>query len=234
MKDPTRIQTLITLLEKTYPDAHIMLTYHSPWELLVAVILSAQCTDKMVNTVTPTLFSTYPTVQHMASAPIKQVESLIKKTGFYKNKASHIIEAAKRITTVYGGEVPQTMEGLLTLKGVARKTANVVLTNAFGVTEGIAVDTHVIRLSQRLRLVSLSAIGGHIYRYVDSAHKTIDFIKDASPEKIESELQQLLPKEKWNTITYELIDHGRAVCKAVQPLCHSCVLAPFCPSKRMG
>ena len=232
MKDTTRIQTVIALLKKSYPDAHIMLTYHSPWELLVAVMLSAQCTDKMVNTVTPTLFSTYPAMQDMASAPIQQVESLIKKTGFYKNKAKNIVEAAKRITTVYGGEVPQTMEGLLTLKGVARKTANVVLANAFGVTEGIAVDTHVIRLSQRLRVVSLSAIGGKTYVYTDATHKIIDFIKDAVPEKIEGELQQLLPKEQWNTITYELIDHGRAVCKAIRPLCHSCELAPYCPVRR--
>ena len=232
MKSSERVQTLLALLEKTYPDAHIMLTYHSPWELLVAVILSAQCTDKMVNTVTPTLFSTYPTMQDMASAPIQRVESLIKKTGFYKNKANHIVEAAKRINTVYGGDVPQTMKDLLTIKGVARKTANVVLANAFGVTEGIAVDTHVIRLSQRLRLVSLSAIGGKTYVYTNTTHKTIDFIKDAVPEKIENELQQLLPKEQWNTITYQLIDHGRAVCKAVRPMCHSCALAPYCPVLR--
>ncbi len=232
MKDIKRIQSLLAVLEKTYPDAHIMLTYHSPWELLVAVILSAQCTDKIVNTVTPTLFVTYPTIQDMVSAPIQQVETLVKKTGFYKNKANHIIEAAKRITKVYGGEVPQTMENLLTLKGVARKTANVVLSNAFGVIDGIAVDTHVIRLSQRLRLVSLSNIGGKTHVYIDTTHKTTDYIKDAMPEKIESELQQLLPKEKWNTITYQLIDHGRAVCKARHPLCHSCVLASHCPSKR--
>ncbi len=232
MTDSLRRQTVITLLEKTYPDAHIMLSYHSSWELLVAVMLSAQCTDKMVNTVTPTLFSIYPTVQAMASAPIQHVEMLIKKTGFYKNKAKNIVETAKRITSVYNGEVPHTMDELLTLKGVARKTANVVLTNAFGVAEGIAVDTHVIRLSQRLRLVSLPAIGGKTYTYVDSDHKTIDFMKDAVPEKIEKELQQVLPKEKWNTITYELIDHGRGVCKAIRPLCHSCVLAPYCPSKR--
>lgn len=210
-----------------------MLTYHSPWELLVAVILSAQCTDKMVNIVTPALFSAYPTVQYMASAPIHNIETLIKKTGFYRNKAKNIVEAAKRIVAIYGGEVPHTMEELLTLKGVARKTANVVLANAFGVTEGIAVDTHVIRLSQRLRLVSLSTIGGNIYTYADSSHTTVDFIKDAAPEKIERELQQLLPKEKWNTITYTLIDHGRAVCKAVRPLCDSCILAPYCPVKRV-
>ena len=232
MKDTTRIQTLLALLDNAYPDAHIMLTFRSPWELLVAVILSAQCTDKMVNTVTPALFSTYPTIQHMASAPIQHIETLIKKTGFYKNKAKSIVESAKRITAVYGGEVPQTMKDLLTIRGVARKTANVVLANAFGVIDGIAVDTHVIRLSQRLRLVSLSAIGGKTYKYADTTHKTIDFIKDAVPEKIESELQQLLPKEQWNTITYQLIDHGRAVCKAIRPLCHSCILAPYCPVLR--
>ncbi|MFZ2025600.1 MAG: endonuclease III [Microgenomates group bacterium] len=232
MKDDVRIHTLLSILEKDYPNAHIMLTYQSPWELLVAVMLSAQCTDKMVNSVTPLLFSTYPTIQDIASASNHTVETLVKKTGFYKNKAKNIIAAAKRINAVYKGEVPKTMESLLTIKGVARKTANVVLSNAFNVTKGIAVDTHVIRLSQRLRLVSLPTIGGKTYMYTDTSRKTIDFIKDAIPEKIESELQQLLPKEKWNTITYQLIEHGRAVCRAVHPLCQTCALAQFCPAKR--
>jgi len=232
MKDDVRIHTLLSILENEYPDAHIMLSYHTPWELLVAVMLSAQCTDKVVNTVTPLLFDAYPTMQDIASAPLHKIEALIKKTGFYKNKAKNIIAAAQRITDAYGGVVPKTMDALLSIKGVARKTANVVLSNAFNVTEGIAVDTHVIRLSQRLRLVPLSEIGGTMPAYVDNTRHTIDFVKDAVPEKIEKKLQQLLVKEKWNTITYQLIDHGRAVCKAVRPLCHVCQLASFCPARR--
>lgn len=233
MKDEKRIASIFSLLTNAYPTAHIMLNYHTPWELLVAVMLSAQCTDKIINTVTPQLFRSYPTVQKLAFAPAGDVEKLIKPTGFYKNKAQHIIEAAKRICTVYGGEVPKTMQDLTMLPGVARKTANVVLTNAFYINEGIAVDTHVIRLSQRLRLVPLDAIGGKKFRYTDNSHKTIDFIQDATPEKIESHLMQVIPKEKWNTITYQLIDHGRSVCKAPRPDCANCILAAFCPAARV-
>jgi len=232
MTDEKRIQAILEILQKTYPTAHIMLTFTTPWELLVAVMLSAQCTDKMVNTVTPKLFSTYKTVHHVASAQTEHVEALIKKTGFYKNKAKHIIEAAKLLITQFHGEVPSTMDELLTLPGVARKTANVVLSNAFNKHEGIAVDTHVIRLSQRLRLVPVEKIGGKTIRYIQPDNKTIDFIKDASPEKIESYLMAILPKKSWKPITYQLIDHGRALCQAQRPMCNACVLFSFCPSHR--
>lgn len=232
MKDETRIASILTILDATYPTAHIMLDFHSPWELLVAVMLSAQCTDKLVNTVTPKLFATYPTIHDYASASIADIEKLVKQTGFYRNKAQHIADAAKRIINVYGGEVPKNMADLLTLPGVARKTANVVLANAFNINEGIAVDTHVIRLSQRLRLVPIHDIGGKIYTYVEDDKKTIDFIKDARPEKIEQHLMKMVAKNDWKTVTYKLIDHGRAVCKAVHPLCATCVLATLCPAKR--
>lgn len=233
MTDEKRIQEIVKILQKVYPTAHIMLTFTTPWELLVAVILSAQCTDKMVNTVTPTLFATYKTIYAFSSAKPKEVEVLIKKTGFYRNKTRHIIESAKAILTRFHGEVPHTMEELLTIPGVARKTANVVLSNAWNVSEGIAVDTHVIRLSQRLRLIDITTIGGKITRFINDDHKMVDFIKDANPEKIEARLMSLLPKHLWNIITYQLIDHGRAVCKAQNPLCHSCPLSSLCPSYRI-
>ncbi len=232
MTDEKRIQAILEILQKTYPTAHIMLNFTSPWELLVAVMLSAQCTDKMVNTVTPKLFATYKTVQSVASAQTEHIEALIKKTGFYKNKAKHIIAAAKILIAQFHGEVPNTMGELLTLPGVARKTANVVLSNAFNKHEGIAVDTHVIRLSQRLRLVPIGKMNGKTIRYIKPDNKTIDFIKDASPEKIETHLMTILPKKSWKTITYQLIDHGRAVCNAQHPMCDACVLSSFCPSHR--
>jgi len=232
MTDEKRIQIILTTLQKTYPTAHIMLTFSSPWELLIAVMLSAQCTDKMVNTVTPLLFSTYPTIQDVASADAKDIEALIKKTGFYKTKTQHIIAAARLLKTQFNGEVPSTMNELLTIPGVARKTANVVLANAFNKNEGIAVDTHVIRLSQRLRLVPIETIGGKAYRYIQPNNKRIDFIKDASPEKIEAHLMRTLSKSNWKTITYQLIDHGRVVCKAQNPMCNSCIISSLCPVKR--
>lgn len=231
----TEIQRRLEILEKlqvTYPKAHIMLTYSNAWELLVAVVLSAQCTDKMVNTVTPHVFRRFKTIGDMATAEKKDVETLIKQTGFYKNKAEHIIEAAKRIIKVYHGHVPDTMNALQTLPGVARKTANVVLVNAFGKAEGIAVDTHVIRLSQRLRLVDIHAIGGKQIRYINANQKTVDFIKDADPKKIELQLMSWIPKTTWGSTTYQLIDHGRAVCRAIHPTCASCLLALLCPTKR--
>jgi len=178
--------------------------------LLVAVILSAQCTDIRVNIVTKTLFSKYKTLTDYASSNIKEFEQDIRSTGFYHTKAKHIITAAKLIQEKFHGEVPQAMEELLTLPGVARKTANVVLYNAFHKNEGIAVDTHVMRLSERLQLVSKKA-----YR---------------NPIKIELELMKIIPVSEWGNITFRLIDHGRAICQAKKPNCQMCPLQKLCPS----
>lgn len=208
--EKARITRIKTLLTTAYPNAHIMLTYTTPWELLVAVMLSAQCTDSMVNKVTPTLFRIFPTMQDIANADPKKLELTIRPTGFYRNKAGHIIATAKLLVEKFNGTVPDTMEALITLPGVARKTANVVLYNAFHKQVGIAVDTHVLRLSERLHLVSKNAYG--------------------NPTKTEQELMNRLNTEEWGTITYKLIDHGRAICQAKRPLCHRCVLAEVCPS----
>lgn len=248
MNKNTRIQNILKTLNTIYPNATIALSYSSPWELLVAVILSAQCTDIMVNKVTQALFQKYPTLKSYTKAHLKEFEQDIKSTGFYHNKAKNILSAAVIIQKNFKGKVPKTMNDILTIPGVARKTANVVLGNAYGVVEGIAVDTHVLRLSQRLRLVSLDTIGGKHPLYIEShaypqsrlpakaSMKTgdhhIDFIKDASPEKIEKELIQTIPKEKWFTITYQLIDHGRAICKSQHPKCSICPLSSYCPAKR--
>lgn len=229
------------LLTKTYPRAHIALRYHTPWELLVAVVLSAQCTDVAVNKVTEKLFSKYKTLDEYVNAHLPAFEQDIKSTGFYHNKAKNILAAARLVKEKFGGEVPRTMEELLTIPGVARKTANVVLGNAYGVVVGIAVDTHVLRLSQRLRLVPLDGLGGkNALTFVKNARlpagqgKTyIDFKKDADPVKIEKELMRVLPKSEWFTITYRLIDHGRSVCKAQRPNCEQCILNKYCPASRV-
>ncbi|MCX8006999.1 MAG: endonuclease III [Coriobacteriia bacterium] len=194
-------------LAEAYPEAHIMLRYGDPFQLLIAVMLSAQTTDVTVNKVTPELFAAYPTPEALAAADQADVERIIYRTGFFRNKARNAIAAARMIVSEFGGEVPRTMEELTRLPGVARKTANIVLFNAFGVLEGIAVDTHVLRLAQRLGL---------------SEHK------DA--EKVEQDLMALFPREEWGVITYRLIDHGRAVCDAKRPVCGACVLADICPS----
>ena len=238
MNDKARRKTILSILSKTYPDAKIVLSYGSPWELLVAVMLSAQCTDKTVNKVTETLFKHYPTLKSYCSADPATFEQQIKSAGFYHKKAKNILNAAHRIQSEFGGVVPKTMNAILTLPGVARKTANVVLGNAYGVVEGIAVDTHVLRLSQRLRLVQLDKIGGKRVVFVTHQtmqqcnNETIDFYKDASPEKIEAELMKIIPKNQWFTLTYQLIDHGRAVCKAQNPKCAACPLAFCCPVRR--
>lgn len=225
--------SILKVLRLSYPNAKIALSYNSPWELLVAVILSAQCTDKMVNKVTPTLFATYPTLDAYISADTKEFETLIHSTGFYHNKARHILEAAKQVKGKFKGEVPKTMEEMLTISGVARKTANVVLGSAYGIVAGIAVDTHVIRLSQRLRLVPLDSIGGKSGVYIKKGRETItDFKKDADPVRIEQELMRVIPKNDWYTVTYRLIDHGRAICKATHPLCDECPLSSLCPVVR--
>jgi len=221
-KDLIRI---LNLLEKNYPDAKIALNYSNNWELLVSVILSAQCTDLMVNKVTPFLFKKYKTIDDYARAEIKDLERDIKKTGFFREKAKRIKESAKVIIEKFHGEVPSKMEDILTLPGVARKTANVVLGNAYGISEGIAVDTHVKRVSQRLRLVDLDKIGGKGIN--------LDYKKDADPVKIEKELMRVIPKSKWFKLTYQIIDHGRSLCKAQNPNCKTCFLIKYCPASRV-
>jgi endonuclease III len=188
-------------LTKLFPDAKIALTYSTPWELLVAVILSAQCTDKMVNTVTPSLFKKYPTLEDYVKADPKEFSQDIRKTGFFNNKTKSVLGAAKKIKEDFGGEVPRTMEEMLAIPGVARKTANVVLGNAYGVVEGMAVDTHVKRFAQKFGL---------------SAH--------TDPVKIERDLMELLPKEEWFPFTYRLINYGREICTA-RP--HECAEHPI-------
>lgn len=225
---------IFNILYKTYPKAHIVLNYGNSWELLVSVILSAQCTDIMVNKVTEKLFRKYKTLKAYAGADIKVFEADIRSTGFYHNKAKNILAAAKLINTKFKGKAPNTMAEILTVPGVARKTANVVLGNAYGVVEGIAVDTHVHRLSQRLRLVDLAKIGGKKeMTFVKGGKTFIDYKKDADPVKIEKELMRVVPKDDWFKLTYMLIDHGRAVCKAQNPDCKNCALNKLCPASRI-
>ncbi len=229
-----RAGKIIALLKNVYPNAKIVLRYRNTWELLVSVILSAQCTDIVVNKVTEKLFLKYRTLNDYVSADIREFEQDIKSTGFYKNKAKNILASAVRVQHIYGGKVPDTMEALLNLPGVARKTANVVLGNAYHVVEGIAVDTHVQRISQRLRLVSLERIGGKKeLHFAKQGKENIDYKKDADPVKIEQELMKVLPKMEWFGFTYLVIDHGRAVCKAQNPACAVCILATLCPSSRV-
>lgn len=231
----TSTAAILSILKKTYPNAHIVLTYKNPWELLVAVILSAQCTDVMVNKVTERLFSKYKTLDDYGTAHVGEFEKDIKSTGFYHNKAKNILAAAKLIKEKFGGKVPKTMQEMLTIPGVARKTANVVLGNAYKVVEGIAVDTHVLRLSQRLRLVDLGLIGGgkKTFTFVKNQKTIVDFKKDADPVKIERQLMDHIDKTMWFQTTYLLITHGRAVCKAQKPDCARCVLAVHCPASRV-
>lgn len=225
---------IFKILHQSYPGARIALKYGNSWELLVSVILSAQCTDIMVNKVTAKLFTKYKNLDDYVSADLKEFESDIRPTGFYHNKAKNILAAAKLIKSKFKGEVPKTMEEILAIPGVARKTANVVLGNAYGVIEGIAVDTHVHRLSQRLRLVDLSEIGGKKeMTFIKNGRILIDYKKDADPVKIEKELMRVVPKNDWFKLAYMLIDHGRAVCKAQNPDCRSCVLNKLCPASRV-
>lgn len=229
-----RTVKIIKLLKRAYPGAKIALHYQTPWELLVAVILSAQCTDVSVNKVTEELFIKYKTLDDYVNADPIEFAQDIKRTGFYHNKAKNILATAKIIKEKFGGNVPDTMEALLTLPGVARKTANVALGNAFGVVEGIAVDTHVQRLSQRLRLVDIDKIGGKKEMTFTKDGKIIlDYKKDADPNKIEQELMKLLPKSEWFAITYYIINHGRTICKALNPRCQQCVLHTLCPASRV-
>jgi len=206
-EEKKRVRRLIKLLRKEYPEARCSLDHGSPLELLVATILSAQCTDERVNTVTADLFRKYRTWEDYASAPEGELEQDIRSTGFFRNKAKSIRGACRRIGELHGGSVPQTMEELLGLPGVARKTANVVLGNAFRIASGVVVDTHVTRLSSRLGL---------------SGEKTA--------EKIERDLTAAVPKSDWIDFSHLLIAHGRKVCKARNPACGACVLATLCPS----
>ena len=201
---------VVELLEKEYPQEKVrgtMLHWSTPLELLVATILSAQATDEQINKLTPTLFKKYQTAADYANAPRGELEAMIKASGFFHRKAELIQAAAQQIAEEYEGEVPRSMEELLKLKGVARKTANLVLANAYGVVEGIAVDTHVMRLSQRL-----------------------GFTKQKNRDKIERDLTALIPKEKWFEVNYLLIAHGRKICTAQRPNCAWCVVNRLCPS----
>jgi len=201
-----RVSEIIKRLNREYPHAKIALKFSNPLEILVATILSAQCTDERVNKVTETLFKKYRTARDYAGANLKKFEQEIRSTGFYHNKAKNIINAAKIILEKFGGKVPDTMEGLMSLPGVARKTANIVLGNAYGKVEGIAVDTHVRRLSQRLGLS-----------------------ESDDPVKIEQDLMEIVPGDEWFRISYVLIDHGRKICDARKPLCDKCILNDICP-----
>ena len=204
-----RAPEVIRILGETYPYATIALRFTTPLELLVATILSAQCTDVKVNEVTAMLFQKYRSAEDYLAVPEDELKADIRPTGFFNQKATSIRAACQRIVEVYDGEVPRTMEDLLTLRGVARKTANIVLGNAFGIVEGIAVDTHVKRLANR-----------------------IGFSDESDPVKIEQDLMRLIPREKWFSFTYVLIDHGRAICHAKKPRCTECPIEPLCPSSQ--
>jgi endonuclease-3 len=202
-----RIGKIIALLRREYPDSRTALFHESPLQILIATILAAQCTDERVNTITPGLFEKYPTAADFAKADRATLEQEIRPTGFFRNKAKSIIGAAKTIVEDFGGEVPSTMDELLTLPGVARKTANIVLSSGFRKAEGIAVDTHVRRLSGRLGL----------------SRQTV-------PEKIEKDLMKIVPRKDWLDFNYMLVNHGRRVCRARKPLCPQCVIRELCPS----
>lgn len=193
-------------LARRYPEPRTELTWTSPWELLVATILSAQCTDARVNTVTPGLFAAWSTVEDMAGAEPAQIEAVIRSTGFFRNKAKNLHASASKIVAQFGGQVPRTMEEMLTLPGVARKTANVVLSNAYGVQAGIAVDTHVKRITFRLGLTL-----------------------QTNPDKVERDLLGLFPQSSWGAVNHYLVLFGREVCVARKPRCAVCELADICP-----
>ncbi len=202
-----RTAEIIKRLAKAYPKAHCALNHSNAFELLIATILSAQCTDERVNIVTANLFRKYRGPQDYLNVSREELEKDIHSTGFFRNKSKNIQAACKRIIEEFGGEVPHTMDDLLTLGGVARKTANVVLGNAFGIASGVVVDTHVSRLSQRLGIT-----------------------KAITPEKIEADLRELVPKKHWIMFSHWLIFHGRQICQARKPKCAECVLGDICPS----
>lgn len=202
---PERIQEILARLDRQYPDVTCALTHKSAWELLVATILSAQATDARVNMVTPEIFKKYPTVNDFAALQPEQLEPDIRSTGFFRNKAKSVVGAARKIVSEFGGQVPDEMDKLLTLPGVARKTANVVLGTWFGKNEGIVVDTHVTRISRRLELT-----------------------KNIEPTKIEQDLMQIIPREKWTLFAHQIIWHGRKLCVARGPKCVECPLENLC------
>jgi endonuclease-3 len=208
MKDaPERIGKILSILRQAYPRSRTALRFETPFQILVATILSAQCTDEKVNQITPALFRKYSTPSDFASADPKVLEQEIRPTGFFRNKTKSIIGASKKIVEDFGGKVPDNMEDLVRLPGVARKTANIVLSSSFKKAEGIAVDTHVRRLSQRLGLS-----------------------KEQDPDKIERDLMEIVPKEDWLDFNYMLVNHGRAVCPSRKPRCPECQLKLLCPS----
>lgn len=227
------LPSILEKLQQVFPDVTIALTYRDSWELLVAVILSAQCTDVTVNKVTPRLFNEAKTVADFVQMPQAALENLIHATGFYRAKAANIKKAAEIIVNEFDGVVPQTMEELLRLPGVARKTANVLLQVIYNKVEGIVVDTHVKRISQRLRLVDLAKISGKKKIFVSIEGKSIvDYIDDADPVKIENELMHVIPKTHWKSLSFQLISLGRTSCKARAPLCTGCPLYAYCPTRR--
>jgi len=204
---PARVKAILAALRKAYPDVVCALLHRNAWELTVATILSAQCTDVRVNLVTPALFKAFPTPKAMAAASLPDLEELIRTTGFFRNKAKSIQGAARVVTEEFGGKVPQTMEEILRLPGVARKTGNVVLGSWYGIAVGVVVDTHVMRLSRRLELT-----------------------KETSPEKVEQDLMKIIPQDRWIAFSHELIHHGRQVCVARKPKCMDCTLEKLCNS----
>jgi len=208
--DPARAAEVYARLQHTYPDAHCALDHHNAFELLVATILSAQCTDKRVNMVTPTLFARYPDAASLAAARQEDVEEIIRSTGFFRSKTTNLIAMANALVDRHGGDVPREMEALVKLPGVGRKTANVILGNAFELNEGIVVDTHVARLSNRL-----------------------GFVAQDDPVKIEAALIPLFPRHDWTMLSHLLIEHGRQICDARKPRCDACPVRDLCPSALM-
>ncbi len=202
---PDRVSDLLRRLDATYPSAKCALQHKSAWELLVATILSAQCTDVRVNLVTPGLFAKYPTVKHLAALDPEELEPEIRSTGFFRNKSKSVVGAARKVVEEFKGQVPQEMDQLLSLPGVARKTANVVLGSWFGKAEGVVVDTHVYRISRRL-----------------------EFTKSNTPQKIEQDLMAVIPRPKWIDFSHQLIWHGRKTCVARKPRCAECPLENLC------
>jgi endonuclease-3 len=206
--DPARVRSILEGLEAAYPEAHCELHYENTWQLLMATIMSAQCTDAVVNIVTETLFQKYPTPEALAYANPADIEQIIRPTGFFRNKTKSIMGASKKIVEEFGGQVPRTMEQLLTVPGAARKTSNVVLGTAFGIASGVVVDTHVMRLSNRL-----------------------DLTRHSDPKKIELDLMKVIPQDRWIKFSHQLIWHGRRVCVARKPRCIDCNLEKICYSK---
>jgi endonuclease-3 len=205
---PERIAAILKALDEAYPNVECALAHRSPWELLVATILSAQCTDVRVNMVTPELFKRFPTPDAMAKATLPELEALIRTTGFFHNKAKSIQGAARKVVAEFGGQIPQTLAELITIPGAARKTANVVLGVSFGKAEGVVVDTHVFRIASRLGLA-----------------------KGDTPQKVEQELMRVIPQDRWIVFSHQLIHHGRQVCHARKPQCGRCNLEQLCRSK---